>query len=190
MQDLTNYDHAYYHRDQPEYWFQETDLLRPDQLAALCYALNWPFWDVPADMPPPGPRNAGLIYSIGCGIGVLERKLERIGYRVIGVDPSPAPFEEYKGSELIESYPGGGNTVIFCESVEHIPLDDLLEMFTRIPIEARVIVVNWPDGHPIHPEEPYNDHITLVDDDLYDRLSEGRKVLLRRGSHLVMEGPA
>lgn len=184
MQDLTNYTPGYYYRDQAEYWFQRWDLLRPDQLAALCYAFNWPFF---SELPILPQRDPGLVYSIGCGHGILEAKMEQMGCRVTGIDPSPGPKEIYRGTQLLDEYPGGGDTIIFCESLEHIPVEDIFTTWSRIPSTARIIIVNWVDHMPIEPEPPFNDHITLIDDALYDKLSEGRNVILRRGSHLVLQ---
>lgn len=183
-QDLSVYTDEYYKRDQPEYWFTKHGILRPDQLAALCYAYGLPFWGEPD-----GIRDPGLVYSIGCGSGELEAALEKLGNTVVGVDPSRGAKALYKGKDIVDEYPGGGDTVIFCESIEHIPHDITKGIFSRIPKQARVIVVNWPDLHPI-PAVGDGDHITDIDDVFYDRLSDGRKVILRRGSHLVLEGEA
>lgn len=186
-QDLSNYSRNYYLQGTPQglsWFFEDNNAMRPDQLAAFCYAFNWAFFDGQHKRP---PRDPGLIYSIGCGMGVLEWNLEKAGCTVIGVDPSEGARELYRASTLVDRYPGGGDTVIFCESIEHIPLAETLDIFERIPYGTRIIITNWPDHHPIEPEAPFNDHITRIDDALYDRLSVGRPTVLRRGSHLVLE---
>lgn len=176
------YDSAYYRRDIPETWFWQAGLLRPDQLAALCYAKGWPFWGNDS-----APRDPGVIYSIGAGRGELEATLEKLGHHVVGVDPSPGAREMYEGSVLLDAYPGGGDTVIFCESIEHLQREEFEDIWEQIPEGARVIIVNWPDYHPLEPDGSGWDHVRLIDDRFFDELTEGRKVILRHGSHLVVE---
>lgn len=182
-QDLSIYTEDYYNRELEEYWFTKNGLLRPDQLAAVCYTFGLPFWGEHSNR-----REPGLVYSIGCGAGDLEVTLEKLGCEVIGVDPSSGAKHLYKGSELIDEYPGGGDTVIFCEAIEHIPMEQLTDIFNKIPQKARIIIVNWPDYHPLHPDGSNQDHITLIDDELYNKLAKGRKIVLHRGSHLILEG--
>lgn len=181
-QDMSIYTSDYYKRDIDEYWFDKNGLLRPDQLAAICYAYGMPFFGGVF-----AKREPGLVYSIGCGEGVLERHLENMGCEVIGVDPSCGADELYRGETLIDKYEGGGDTIIFCEAIEHIPADEIERIFSLIPVGARVIITNWPDFHPIHPDGTDKDHITLVDDELYDRLSTSGEIIVRRGSHLVID---
>lgn len=188
-QDLSNYTADYYRRAwrQLEY----PHILRADQLAALCYALNWPYWG--REVKNDDDRDPGRILSIGCGRGELESQLETLGFAVTGVDPSAGAKEMYRGStfspiwtpEMVRS----ANTVIFCESIEHIPLEQTLELFTHLCTGTRVIVVNYIDFHPIipSPDDDGWDHITQIDDALYNQLSAGKTVLLRRASHLVLE---
>lgn len=179
-QNLSNYNEPYYKR---ETWFEDNGLLRPDQLAALCYAFGRPFWHFDDEM----PRDPGLIYSIGCGSGYLERKLESMGCRVIGIDPAPGAKSLYKGTVIGDEYMGDGDTIIFCESIEHIPTEKRIEILSKVPNGARIIITNWPDFHPIAADDSGWDHITRIDDELYDKLQENMKVILRRGSHLVLE---
>ncbi len=83
------------------------------------------------------------------------------------------------------------DTIIMVESLEHIPEDQFNKTWNKIKAEflGRFIVVNWMDYHPCEigsfgasPEE----HCRLVDDDLYDQwISESKKCIFRKGSHLV-----
>lgn len=186
-QDLTHYTRDYYTRKGlTEAWFVECDLLRPDELACICYMFGRAFAD-----PRGGEEDArgpGLVYSIGCGPGRLEAHLEGMGVRVIGVDPAPGAVEMYAGSELVPSYDGGGDTIIFCESLEHLPITEIDRIWPLIPMSARIIVANWLAWDSIPGDHEW-DHITTVDGELFDRLSEGRRVIVRRGSHLVLDGP-
>lgn len=190
MQDLSNYTREYYLRDQT---FARHGVLRPDQLAALCYALNWPFWGFEVKMGE--ERDPGLIVSIGAGRGELEAELERIGNRVIGIDPTVGARALYRGTDLRPHWTpqliSEADTVIFCESIEHIPLDLTLELFASLTSGTRVVIVNFTEFFPIIPDPVGDgwDHITQVDDALYDRLAEGRITALRRTSHLVLDIP-
>ena len=180
-QNLSIYNKEYYKRDISEYWLSKHNLLRPDQLAAVCYTFGINPFNGEAHY-----REPGLIYSIGCGAGDLENTLEKMGYKVVGVDPSHEAQELYKGDKIISKYTGGGDTIIFCESIEHIPHEEIKRIMDLIPKEARVIIVNWPDFHPIPATD--DEHITEIDDVFLDRLSDGRRVVFRRESHLVLEG--
>lgn len=177
------YTTDYYLREADEFWFGKRGLLRPDELAAICYAFGKPFTGKGYDT----PRDPGIIYSIGCGQGNLEKKLEDMGCKVYGVDPSPGAKELYKGKTLLDTYPGGGDTILFVESIEHLYPKQFEQIWNKIPSGARVIVVNWLDFHPIEPDNTGYDHVRLVDDGLYDSLCEGNRVIFRLGSHLVLE---
>lgn len=183
MKKEDQYTTDYYQRDVDEFWFAPHGLPRPDELAAICYTFGRSFWGKGYD----SPREPGTIFSIGAGEGNLEKRLEDMGCDVYGVDPSPGARELYKGKHLLDEYSGGGDTVIFCESIEHLYPEQLEDIWDKIPIGARVIIVNWPDFHPIETDGTGYDHIRRVDDGLFDTLSEGNNVILRRGSHLVLE---
>lgn len=186
-QDLTGYDPAYYLRDVPEFWFGRYDLPRPDMLAAICYMHGVPFWGTE----PYQPRDPGRVVSIGAGEGQLERMLERMGLTVTGVDPSPGAHRLYRGEllyrEATQELIASAGTVVYCESIEHIPLEQTLQIRAWMPPGSRLVVVNWPDYFPIVPDGSGWDHITLVDDALFDRLAAGASVALRRGAHLVLD---
>lgn len=174
------YDDKYFHRNIAETWFRDNGLLRPDQLAALCYALDWPFW-APSEK---RTRNPEPVLSIGCGMGELEVVLENMGYRVIGYDPFYA--DVYKGKECIKEFTDQtGKTVIFCESIEHIEKDEIKRIIAAHDDKTRIIITNWPDFHPI-PKSNF-DHITEINDEFFDELLDGRTPIIRRGSHLVYE---
>lgn len=191
-QDLSNYTRAYYERDIAETHFWRNGLLRPDQLAALCYAMGWPFSGTEGLR----PREPGFIVSVGAGRGELEAALEKLPgvTGVAGVDPSDGPRQMYEGSRLEPTADPAlvaqAGTVIFCESIEHIPAEQSQAVIDAMSPGARLVIVNWPDYHPIWPD-PLNpwDHMTLIDDVLYDGLCAGRTVVLRRGSHLVLDIP-
>jgi len=113
-----------------------------------------------------------------------------MGLSVVGVDPSLGALELYRGGMLVgqarQALIGGAGTVVYCESIEHIPVEQTLQVREWMVPGSRLIVVNWPDFHPIEPTSDW-DHITRVDDALYDRLAVGGATVLRRGSHLVVD---
>jgi hypothetical protein len=187
MQDLTHYTRDYYERDIPETWFWRRGLLRPDQLAAICYAYGQPFTGQDLNE----PRDPGVIVSIGAGRGELEAAFERMGETVIGVDPSPGPFEMYEGrtlvSEASDAELAAAGTVVFCESVEHLPPEQTLSILQALSSGTRVIVVNWHDYFPLEPSDDGWDHITRVDHDFYVRLASFGRVVVWNGSHLVFD---
>lgn len=188
-QDLSHYDIAYYRRAIVENWFPRHGLLRPDQFAALCYVFGVPFWGDEHQSATYREPGNWRVMSIGCGEGALEVELERLGCEVTGVDPSPGARELYRGKILQDDVGGieGCATVLFCESLEHLPLDTVRALWPRITPGARIVITNWQTWHPIEPSPDGWDHITRVDDALYDELAFGHRVVLRRGSHLVLE---
>ena len=113
-----------------------------------------------------------------------------MGLTVTGVDPSLGALELYRGGMLVgearQALAASAGTVIYNESIEHIPVEQTLQVRSWMAPGSRLIVTNWPDFHPIEPTSDW-DHITRVDDALYDRLAQGGQVVLRRGSHLVVD---
>lgn len=180
---MSGYDVAYYQRPIDENRFRRFGLLRPDQLAAWCYTLSIPFRG--AETYPPRP--AGDIWSIGCGLGHLERALEATGATVIGVDTSPAARAGYRGRQVTDRYPGGGGTVIWCESLEHVRVEERRAIWSRIPETARIVVTNWLDKWPIREDGSGWDHVATVNDAVFDELAAGRRTVIRDRSHLVLQ---
>lgn len=187
------YDVGYYRRPTlVEPLYERFGLFRPDQYTAACYLYGLPVWhpDEATRRFEDGTcitRKPGRIVSIGCGEGQLEAWLEQQGHEVVGVDPSLGARHLYRGSCLMGHYDGTGDTVLFVESLEHLSDDVRDDIWQRIPTGARIVIVNWPDEHPIDPDATGWDHVTRVDDALFDRLAEGHRVIVRRGSHLVLE---
>jgi hypothetical protein len=68
-----------------------------------------------------------------------------------------------------------------------IRVDEIDRIFGLIPDHATVIVVNWWAWDTILGDHAW-DHVTTVDADLFDRLSNGWNVRVRNGSHLVLGG--
>ena len=160
-------------------------------------------------------RKPNLVYDIGCGRGEVAATLVHMGICAVAVDPSHAtgalvdetasrlyglssmsvPFKRATCLEALRKSVQTPDTIIFCESVEHIPMKELVAVFELIQNRAegmhgemRVIVTNWPTYHPIRAPPGDWNHVHDVDDELYDRLaSRARKTVVRRGSHLVLQ---
>ena len=161
-------------------------------------------------------RMPNLVYDIGCGRGEVAATLVYMGISAVAVDPSHAagalvdetasrfyglpsmsvPFERATCLQALRKSVQTPDTIIFCESVEHIPMKELVAAFDWIRDCAgsarkegvRVIVTNWPTYHPIRAPPGDWNHVHDVDDELYDRIaSRARKTVTRRGSHLVLQ---
>lgn len=90
------------------------------------------------------------------------------------------------------------DTIIFPESVEHIPTPNFTYVMSRIRKEfkGRFIVTNGKSYHPIigsldHPDrlhETMEEHVADVNDEVYARwTSMAKKLIYKDGSHLVLE---
>lgn len=148
--------------------------LREDQEAALKYALE--------DGIPE------LVVSVGCGGGELEQALEQAGVkRCVGIDPGSGL---YKGREKLQEMFSWkqhkellerADTLIFCESVEHVPFRVTQEVCQNF--KGKLIITNLKDYHPIRPNGI--DHITFIDDFFFEQIAEYGKVLHQKKSHFV-----
>lgn len=159
-------------------------------------------------------RSPKLVLDIGCGRGEIAATLAHMGVRAVAVDPSAAaealvaetaqkfyglppdavPFVKSTGLKALRAHGKASDTVIFCESIEHIPLGELYATIEWISDHApdvpggiRVVITNWPSYHPIRSVLGDWNHVHDVDDDLYDRIcSYANRTVVRRGSHLVL----
>jgi SAM-dependent methyltransferase len=162
-------------------------------------------------------RHPKYVADIGCGLGSLAALLIATGVRVDAVDPSPVSREKVyetvtkfnrkslgdlngqfrffslQAGEYMEAVANAASfpdTFIFVESVEHIPD---LEMVRFVEVlrtrgNCSLIITSAVDFHPITPDGTGWNHITLIDDVYYERLSGlAKKRILRAGSHLVLK---
>lgn len=90
------------------------------------------------------------------------------------------------------------DTIIFPESVEHIPVENFNYVLDRISKEfkGRFIVTNWKYYHPIvgsleHPDrlhETMEEHVSDINDEVYARWTKlAKKLIYKDGSHLILE---
>lgn len=196
MERKDKYDNTYFERLTLERDFYKKGLLRPDQTMAIAYAYGLSnnrkaLW-----------RSPRCILSIGCGRGELEAWFFEENFRgdaewveVTGTDIADnrhtKNFKFHSGDLSTVDFTGF-DTVIMCESLEHIPKEEFDEAWPRIvralkETNGRFIVTNWRENHPILPDGGGWDHVREVNDELYDQLSMKGEVAVRDGSHLVID---
>ena len=154
------------------------------------------------------------VIDIGCGRGELSATLRYMGINTIAVDPSDGAAElvmkthsdfynihecNFIHKTLVEGMKeilkeNTPDTIIFCESIEHIDATEFQEGFELIKKALRqtsglLIITNWIHYHPI-PKNPRYDwnHIHLIDDKFYDMICDAcKKIIFRERSHLVVQ---
>lgn len=105
--------------------------------------------------------------------GSCERRIRNVGLKNYHIN--------------IES---GIDTVILCETVEHIRQQEFDDAFTDWikPLlrqnKGLLIVVNWLTPFPLELDPPW--HVRRCDDKFYDWLAEDGKIAYRNKSHLVV----
>lgn len=155
------------------------------------------------------PRMPKLALSVGCGRGDNEAAMLALGVPLVAIDFSMDACEltretikrladlenscilnlalsdvppVFKHQNLIP------DTVLFIESIEHIPEVDFDAFLPYVKAwHARLIVVNWINFHPIRADDSGWGHIRDVTDEHYDAYSAGGQVIFRQGSHLVVQ---
>lgn len=159
-------------------------------------------------------RKPKLVVSIGTGRGEIDLAFLLDGVKCVGIDPSPAAERIYRDTMIkwgggidyeflnLGAYQGmlelrkAGvipDTVIFCESIEHIPKREFAKTMNLIrwmltQTKGLLIIANWIDFHPIRPDKSGWDHIHPIDDTLYDNICrQAKRVIFRKGSHLVIQ---
>lgn len=161
-------------------------------------------------------RKPKLVVEVGCGRGELASALSYAGVRCIGIDPAkgasvlvkrtskeffdrPTPFEFLNATALnglkeIYHRKLNPDTIIFCESIEHISRSEFLKVFEiakalLTETYGLLIITNFISFHPIERSADMHwTHIQQVDDELYDHLaSKAQSIIFRKGSHLVLQ---
>lgn len=160
-------------------------------------------------------RTPRLVFDIGSGRGEVAATFAYLGIDAVAVDPAPAagdlvsqaPSKLYglksnavkftcaTAFEALSKSSRVPDTLVFCESIEHIPVDEVDKIVEwavshagRHSTGIRVIITNWPDFHPIIAVPGDWDHVHDVDDSFYDHLaSAAKETVVRHGSHLVLD---
>lgn len=160
-------------------------------------------------------RKPKLVVDVGAGRGEMSALLNHHGIRCMAIEPasigpdlmretclkygcSKYPEERFLNTGLLDGLhqlQKNGitpDTVIMCESLEHIPrreFDRAFEIIRGMLGGGGIFVItNWPEFHPIRPVRFHWDHVRTVDDSVYDGLaSQAVRTVFRRGSHLVLE---
>lgn len=157
-------------------------------------------------------RKLKNILSIGAGRGEMEYSFCVLEIDITALEPSDAGYaliQENRGwnpdnsnvpillqktiGEYIESIKGKEfrhDTIIYCEAIEHVPFEETFKLLNRIKKEKkkiRLIIVNWKWFHPVYTDGTGWNHITNIDDTVYDGIIEGMELIYREGSHLVVD---
>ena len=160
-------------------------------------------------------RKPNLVLDVGCGRGEVSATLTHMGIMCIPIDPARGAaslieetFREYYDlppphefinkpvlDALRELRKTGltPDTIIFCESIEHIPHKEFFTAFEIIKnmltvTSGLMIITNWIHFHPIcHSNADWN-HTTTIDETVYDSLAaQAKSIVFRQGSHLVLQ---
>ena len=161
-------------------------------------------------------RSPKLVVDIGCGLGMIDAALTYAGVRCIGIDPSAGAKEGYEqtfklwlnisdytfvnkkaneGIDYVVKNYGLPDTVIMCETIEHIPESEFdkfwadLVPILRISKGIFIVTNGLSEGHfPTVIDGTGWCHIREINNDLYDRMaSYAEKTLFRYKSHLVLQ---
>lgn len=167
------YDRGYYEYEdgreglwEAKYYWEGR--LRPDQEAAIEYVFM---------------EDPGVVASIGCGMCLAEKEIAKRA-KILCFDPSDYVCEKLDfviQADLEKAASCGADTWLFIESLEHIPIEQIDHFLNTA--SGRVVVTNHLNVWPINKNG--KDHITVCDDALYDRITHGKKVVVRNGPHLV-----
>jgi hypothetical protein len=160
-----------------------------------------------------GYRDPKFIVDVGAGRGELTIAFLKLGIECIAIDPSPGSAQLRRVTARRWDYPAAytlinlsmlkalrgmvrmgiePDTIIFCETIEHIRAMEFTAAWPVVVSMLRqtsglAIIANWIDNHPIRPDRTGYDHITHINDHLYDKLSNtAEEVVFRQGSHLVL----
>jgi hypothetical protein len=161
-------------------------------------------------------RRPNLVVSLGTGRGEIDAGYYLLNIPCIGVDPSlviPSIYhktlQKWAGATpgsytflnmgthdaiaVIAQMGRLPDTVVMCESFEHIPEDDFTQAWVSLrewlqQTRGLLVITNWISKHPIRKDRGGWDHVTEVNDEVYDRLArDAVKTVFRKGSHLVLQ---
>jgi len=136
-----------------------------------------------------------LVNYMGCDPAPMAREIAKETCRKFHLPDSTAEVWYYYASFLdaVRFADSWIDTIICCESLEHIPLDQIhdgMPYVKKLLTETHglFIATNWIDFWPILPDGTGYDHITTVDDALYDWMASfAKETVFRKGSHLVLQ---
>jgi len=158
-------------------------------------------------------RHPKRVLEIGGGRGEVATALAHMGIDVVSVEPGSGaerwyastaekffghlekpvvPVVKFIQDAMVDIDLSTFDTILMVESLEHIPEDQFEGVWESIRTEfkGRMVIVNWPDYHPIWIGRDAGplEHCRLVDDALYDKWSaQAKECVFRMGSHLVLD---
>lgn len=106
------------------------------------------------------------------------------GETFASASPIPVSLQEFTDKWEFNQF----DTVIFCESIEHVSESEFWNFWHKIKktFNGLVIIVNWMYFHPI--PKGGTEHIFEINDEIYDRLiAESKHCVYRNHSHLVLQ---
>jgi len=152
-------------------------------------------------------RIPNKVLEIGGGRGEVANFFKRFDCDCVSIDPGQYADFYYNytgkyifGDSFVSSEPleihlkelthnlSEFDTVIFCESIEHIVEADFWDFWEKLKsnFHGLVIIANWVHYHPIPVTPP--EHIFEINDHVYNILiSQCKRCVYRNGSHLVLE---
>jgi len=99
-----------------------------------------------------GPGHGRSLIDVGCARGVLSRRLVASGWEVVGVEPDSGDAAaarsqginvvEQSAGEFLASHPGSIDTIVFADSLEHMPdpAAVLALARNRLTPEGRIVI--------------------------------------------------
>jgi Mycolic acid cyclopropane synthetase len=155
------------------------------------------------------PRN---ILEIGSGAGVVSCTLASMGYNVNSVEVvnSAVHLTKATSRDLFGKITGDNHSLYLCdlatlpdsalenidtvlliESIEHIKSNEWWSFYNRVvphlkKNNGQLIITNEPEYWPLGFPGDCVEHISLIDDNFYDKLSDlASETLYRKTSHIV-----
>lgn len=157
-------------------------------------------------------RQPNRVFEIGAGKGEIACTLQYLNIKIDSCELDEDAKEwflrtaqHFFGYTFRPTYPMLGkihtldidwslyDTILMVECLEHIKEEEFSPVWDKIRsnFTGRFIVTNLIGFHPIAIGGDWEGaelhHCRLVDDKLYDTMSNDAKVILRQGSHLVLE---